>query len=245
MSQNKYGSILRTYVARNLEEAALTSGVDIVVPPAPLLHTVPQFTLDMNKETNFNIDKAGMFSNFADGLVLKDPQYRFDLTLSATPFTLANNPYTLTLTYGSKVVTTFAGSPGWTPGLDYPVAIQESVSGEYTVMYINATGAGTGNLYDYWAYTSGNLLSEALTAFGSRAYVVKNISVLNCMYNVTEFFQPLIFTGGVEYAYVALRVALNLTTSHNTTFMTHTINSAFDGSTVHFDAVIDVEFTGA
>lgn len=243
----RYGSILRSYVVRNLEEAALTSGTDIVVPATGgFIRTAPMLTEDIHNETNFIVEKVGIFSNFADGLVLKDPQNRFHLAMSATAYQRASDPYTLSFTYGSKNVTTAVGNPGWTPAVNYPVAIQNPVTSGWIVMYITATAATTGTLEDYWLFPTSTPASETVTEIvSSTDYDFKSISVLNCMYNVNQFFQPLLFSGGSSYDYIGIRVALNQYTSHNTTFMTHSINSAFDTSTVHFDAILDVEFTGA
>jgi hypothetical protein len=110
-------------------------------------------------------------------------------------------------------------------------------------MRIEATGAAAGDLEDYWMYQTGNAVCQALTGLTSPPpFVFKKISTLNCMYNVSKFFEPAVF-GGVAYEYTVLGARLNYTPTHNTTFMTHTIDSSFADETVYFDMVADVEFT--
>lgn len=246
MSINKYGSVLRTYIIRNMYEDALASGVDIVIPAgAPPLRTAPQFTIDMNPQTNISIDKIGVFSNFADGLVFKNPYDRIDVTVDTVAFQNMSNSYTLQFTYGSKAVTTTIGAPGWTIGIETAIAITDPETGRITVMNIMPTAVDAGDLEDYWMYTTAQVQCNALqpVSIDNPIEQFHTISTLNCMYNFSKFEEPFLFSGGNPYDYVALRASLNYWSPHTTTFLTNSIDPAFDGNTVTFDLVLDIEFT--
>lgn len=256
-SSNQYGSVLRTYTVRNLYEAALTPGTDVVMPySGGLARFVPQLTMHADKETNFIIQKVGIFSNFADGLVFKTPADRIDLSVNAAGFKLQTAGVGITdvhiglvFTYGSRAVTTAFGNPGWTIGTTYAVAIDEPTTGQTLLQFITATAANTGNLQDYWQYSDtivSTLCHQVAQVAVPPTVRYKNISVLNSMYNFNQFFTPLVFTIGIAtYAYMGVYISWNYDDSHNTTFMTHTIHPAFTGATVFFDLVLDIEFTEA
>lgn len=247
-ADNKYASILRTYTTRNFAEQALTVGSDVVIPAGSLasIRVVPEFSGDVNPETNFLPRRIGVFSNFADGLVLKTPANRIDVSCAFNAYNYAQ-AYTLGLTYGSKAVTVSSGTSGWSAGNTYTVEITvDSLYSRTVVMLIDATGAATGNLRDYWCYdATGNNAAKNLSFVSADTfYTHKNISALNCMYDINEFAEPFQFSGAIDYEAIALRVVLNFDPAHTTEFLTDIIDTAFNGEKVFFDVVTEIEFTG-
>lgn len=251
----KYQSIIRSFTTRNMYEAALTVGSDIVIPQAPASggHYIEDLPFYANKETNFIVRRVGVFSNFADGLVLKIPADRIDVLLDYYGFIRqpAGSVFSLDFTYGSKAVTAIAGTPGWINGASYSVEVTNANPLlPSKIVNIVATGPAAGNLQDYWYGVSTPLGRDAynlyLLASGSRIEVV-NVSLLNCMYEVNDFGEPFVFAAGQPLDMVGIWVKLNAPSMpggpHTTTFMTHTIAPAFDRSTVYFDVITEIEFT--
>lgn len=245
MNTNKYASTIRTYTVRNLHEAVLTTGSDIVIPNDVPLRVVPEFSADVNPETNFLPVRVGVFSNFADGLIFKTPANRIDVSMAFLAYNY-DEEFSLDLTYGATAVTVSAGTAGWVNGNSYAVEIETvGFDGRKVVMMVDATGPAAGNLRDYWPYSTGTFDTKNLdlTSAGEN-YTHKNISTLNCMYQINEFAEPFQFGGGADYDVVVMRVVLNLDPTHTTEFLTNIIDSSFDDETVYFDVVTDIEFTG-
>lgn len=242
---NKYGSITRQYTIRNVYEDTLTVGTDIVIPSGDSyddLKTAEKFTFDTNQQTNFLIRRAGVFSNFADGLVFKNPEDRIDIDMSFRAYK-RNQVYDLNVTYGSKAVTA-VGTTGWIPGNHAPISI---FGIPQIVLFVDVTGANSGNLEDYWMYDTGLVNARTLTLEGvGTEFSFKNVSTLNCLYDVDEPAYPfLISTGSGDYDLIAFHCGLNLQTDHTTTLMTDIIDTAFEQQTVFFDVVAEIEFTKA
>lgn len=253
MSANKYGSIVRTYTVRNLYEATLTVGNDITLPQVDN-RTLTQLVADISRETIFSPRRIGIFSNFADGLVFKNPADRINIGVQYDPF-VEGDRYTLGFTQGAKAVTTVAGTPGWTPGTTYPLTVYVPVTvtgfgNEQVVVNITATGANTGDLEDYWQYGTNNLTARALSnsVIVPTTRTVLGISALNCMYEFNDVATPFLIEGGGNFDVVRMRLNVNRlgggSATNTTTFMTHAIDSSFNDSDVYFDAVVEVEFTG-
>lgn len=248
---NKYGSILRTFLSRTIYETTLTPGTDVVIPGTAFLingRTFPELTRDIHHETNYIVRRLGLFSNFADGLVWKNPADRADVTLNFVAYNFSTE-YELSMTYGAKGVTASSGNPGWTPGTRVPIAIFSTTfgPGNYVIMYVDPTGAGAGDLEDYWqGATAASVQAFNLTQVGSDTlHTFKNISLLNCMYEVNEIAEPTKIGGANEYALQAFHVALNFDPEHTTTFLTKSIDASYADDTVYFDIVAEVELTGA
>ena len=244
MDGNQYGSVARSYVIRNHYEAVLTPGTDIVIPHGNSytgLKTAVPFSYEVNPETNFVVRRVGVFCNFADGLVFKLPADRIDIDMRFNAYKF-DEAYTIDMTYGSKAVTA-AGTTGWNAGSRRAVALY---AGPYHVMFVDATGALSGNLEDYWQYDDGNVGGHSLDLVGNgKALSFKNVTTLNCMYEVNQFAQPFLISSGNAFDLIAFHCGLNLFVDHTTTLMTHGINPAFARETVFFDVVAEIEFTKA
>jgi len=254
MSGNKYGSVVRAYTVRNLYETTLTAGNDITLPVVNN-RTMTQMVADISRETIFSPRRIGIFSNFADGLVFKNPADRINIGVQYDPFNKGDE-YTFAFTQGLKAITTVAGTPGWTPGTTYPISVEVPVTvtgfgNEEIVVNVTATGANTGDLEDYWAYGTNNLIAHALSnsIIVPTTRTVFGISALNCMYEFNDVATPFLVTGGDTFDLVRMRLNVNTlgggVANNTTTFLTSNINSVFDDETVYFDAVVEVEFTTA
>lgn len=237
----KYNSILRSYTVRNIyEDAALTPGTDVVIPAGNFIltnRTVINFSADTNVETNYMVRRAGVFSNFADGLIFKNPADRIDIDLWFEAYRLSGNPFVLVAAYGSRAVTTLGGD-GWVAGNRYLIRRPDN-----STMYVFATGAGAGNLEDYWPFTGNSSVYNLAAVASGYGYSFRHVSALNCMYEVNEFAQPFQFASNLDYDIVALHCGVNIQVPHTTTFMTDIIDTAFTDKTVFFDIVTEVEFT--
>jgi hypothetical protein len=240
---NRYGSVLRSFTIRNIYEAVLTTGTDIVIPQNQLNRTVSDFSYNTHQETNFIARKIGIFSNFADGLVWKNPADRADLTTDFLVFEYADS-YTVNVTYGSRAITASAAVWPALTNISIAIDLPNNLTG---VFIISTATTSTGTLEDYWSYpTNPNLAARNLTQIGAfETWTMKNLSLLNCMYEYNEFAQPFVIGQGNSYDIIAMRVALNADTNHTTTFMTNTIDSSYDSEKVYFDIVTEIEFTRA
>lgn len=244
---NKYGSITRTFILRNWYEDTLNPGTDVVLPSPVSMGVAsnrffPYFTRDTNKDTNYVVSRVGVFSNFADGLVLKNPADRIDVALSFSAY-LEKESYSLNFTYGSKAVTLAAGTTGWGAGTLQQVLVSELPGRPgATARYIDATDAANGVLNDYWDQPSGARTCKNLQFVDGSTFLRFGLSALNCMINLNEFAQPFVFSTAQNYDAITLGGALN--DDHTATFLTNIIDSSFADEKVIFDIVADVEFTG-
>ena len=242
---NKYGSILRTYLARNIYEDALAAPADITFPAGNVteVRTIPNFSFDVNKDTNFSVQRVGVFSNFADGLVFKDAADRLDVSFLFAAYRFMED-YTIDVTYGSKSIAA-TGTTGWSGGSASFVAA-EIETDKHVVVIVDAADVSSGVLRDYWQWqTDAALPARTLQLVGNDAlYTFRGISTLNCMYNVNEFGEPFQFSATSEYDIIVVRVVVNEFPRHSTKFLTKSINTSFNDDAVYFDVVADIEFTG-
>ena len=241
---NKYFSRERRFWAHYIGLTSLTSGSDYSYtfnPAATYLVNVNQASLD--DDSNVIIRNVGLFSNFADGLVWKDPSkhlwaritvkaWAYDSTVfSGTGFSAPGNTFALT-----GVATDFA-----TEGIAAGNYITDS---EY-IYRTQSAGANSIQVLDPIPLSrlSQPMVNLRLLNQVSVQLVKREIEIaeLNSMIPYDEYFTPSFFAGS-PVDMISFEVSLN-SNGDTLDFLTDSIDPAFDGSTVKFDFCMDMEYT--
>lgn len=251
---NKYGSNIRTYTARNLVWDV--SGTQ----PVPLTMNAPNaFTVqasgmvpvfykaqfphedDWNSNSKVSVKRAGIFCNFADGLVQKMDTSRVTMTITVSLCTpnIIDDEDTAVFTAGSNVVTGVGSDlTPFLPGMiiydnffNYPYYVQKRAAGAglpcYITDYARATSSITG------------LVSYDRTF--TKDFTIYNLATLNTMYEAEIFF-PYCPVTQDQRMFISCQLGIDgVDTSLD--FYTKSIDPLFNGSPVSFDSVIELEIT--
>lgn len=263
------GDVIRV-TARNTFSGAITSGVPFVIDPALTTEQLAQYVpgvrsgvtgsnnIDTSKETNIIILNAGIFSNFADGLVFGSQYVRPSIFVEGGVFAPwdGGDAGTLSGTAGNINVT---GA-----GTDFTLG-SSPVAGGNIVM------VGPENLRKFVGFINSvpgpaqlELTDGAPMDFTNTAYnimqptslqyrhVVKDIPQLNCMHpwgRTILRIEPNAFSGDTFGIFITARLKtspdIGFSGDPDLSLLTDSVNSAFDGSTVTFDIVLDLLVTPA
>jgi hypothetical protein len=262
---NNYESKVRTYLARNLIWNASASSPDLYTlsPPNDLdiasSDTVIQmFRLNwpIGKEYriqgNANIKRIGVFSNFADGLVMNNIKDRLYLWITGAQMSISKQPGTVDFTEGSNIIT------GTNLNAAYPGAgfqgfimddsfIQGSLANHsYPYAIYDVALAGTSaRISDYAYRTISNTSIHQLVYSNVQTYTPIQIPALNTMFDAEAFIQSFIAAGPVaENMMFYATLGFNSPESGSDfTFYTKSIDTSFDTIPVSFDAVAEIEIT--
>jgi len=248
---NKYGSAIRTYVARNVGE------VQIHPPAACGLASAgfrPQFfrltedylsgDLPMSSESNIHIHRAGLFSNFADGLVPRDATSRLNLSIftgsvtrNGTPLTglVSYSPASLTLTGDVNTLFLTELSVGTLLMLDnFP----------YYVDTVTANDSCT--VTDYPRMTRVNWAIAKYVTWGTGSYELQLLDIMNLnhMYQV-DWFWPLATIGALASNQLPLfQARVTVDAYANIMYwLTNSISTSYDDEYAFFDVLMELEFT--
>jgi len=256
---NKYSSNVRTYTARNLVwdvsggqpiPYKINAPVALTVSAAGMLPVFyrAQFPteVDWNRESKITIKRAGIFCNFADGLVQKMDTSRVIMNITAGIYSEAGISGAITtFTKGSNAVAGTGLNVGTiTPG---KVIYDNSIPGSVYPYFVQAAAVaspGTAYITDYAWRTSGPIASIPMynnSVGQSQTFTIYNIATLNSMYEAEIFF-PFTPTGlATDRLFLSCQLGIDSATSLD--FFTKTIDPAFNGQAVSFDSVIEVEIT--
>lgn len=247
---NKYGSIVRTYFARNMYEVALNPPDPIPIASAGSVGgwvALQIFSIpagEISPDTNFLIRQVGLLSNFADGLVFASVPDRIDAQVVVAAVKV-DSVVTGQLQFASGDKTVV--SPGGVFGTQLIAgSIVKVVSGNGTYYYLidSVTDANNAELTDY-PKIAGTLDSYKMATVSSDnlpRYI--NIPTLNSLYDVNEYLVPvarLSSIAGVEDFVFLARV----NTTHDIMFSTIGINTDYENLVCTFDLAMTLEFTSA
>jgi len=251
---NQYASSLRSFRARNLFETTITPPNDLTVAYASCKRQVlNRYQPLVNIQSNLLVKRLGVFSNFADGLVFKNNAFPLGVTLSVAAYTrtlLAASFFNIAA--GSKAVAG-SGFTGLTNNTILMLAVHGSApSWQYFILDGDPASDNAMTFTDY-SDTTGNdpgLMYKLTVVPGSAFFYYSWISELNYMYEIDKFLTPLAY-GSAGMTDLVIQVFLNqglgrdYYDSHDTTFLTKSVDTAFAASAVHFDVVADLEYTPA
>lgn len=254
---NKYSSVSRTMRARVLDNGTISPPTEINPGTINLRVNVLNTNRDyMNPNSNFVIRRIGMFSNFADGLVFKDPWF----TWAAKIFVTVGNRSALTGSWSGgadgRQLTTGAGTGNATSANVFDgLLFGDLTENSQSQYYIKGSGGDddTINVSDYImeAGVSAKDAYRIIAAGGSfsadSAYL-GTFRELNYMYDVDELFNPLQFVSvGTSITELIIAVQPQWPTiqfgNPQWAWLTDAINTDFDQDEWFVDFVADVEYT--
>lgn len=255
---NKYGSNIRTYTARNLvwDCSAHQPVPHVMASPANLVldasgagtdsllkgfYRAQMGTADWNIHSRLSIKRAGLFCNFADGLVQQMDAKRIKMTITAALY----DYLPLVTGHTAKFYSNSNEITG--PTLDVDVTAGDAIydvtnSEAYFVQSAAASAGDPAYLTDYHTSPTTadlDIVKLVTTPLTSMSFIIQNVATLNTMYE-TEIFFP--FTKGTNQ-HVFLSCELSILGGTSYSFYTKTIDPLFNSLPVSFDSVIEVEVT--
>jgi hypothetical protein len=251
---NKYGSIEKTFWARNIYQGAFPGVMpaDLVIAAAdwkPQLFINKLSTIDsIGINTNIFIKNIGLFCNFSDGLVFKSYTDVMDFKV----FGFIANPRvpavtgTLAVSPASKTTTAGAGFAGLAAGSIIK-------AGNYFYIVDTVNGGGTSiTLTDFPKVTqaAGTAWAEwsALSPFFT--ITISDLRVLNTFMPLERSISPAnVVTPAslTSSSVLMLRIDeindLTGADAHDINFLTKSVDPAFASDVVTIDAGITIEYT--
>jgi len=235
---NEYDREVRQFCAPAIAAEVLAPPADLTISTQPS----PSFLIPggtVSPESILKLRRIGVFSNFADGLVFKNPEEYLTpvvrlygvLTPSPVVYTGA-----YTSTAGSKVIAgDFTGVPASSVIRFVPSAA--ALPTVYQIASLPGTGANV-TVVGYVPAGTGTYTVMTATVAGE-VYRQYGIRTLNVLEEVNEVLDPGV--NALEDAEdVVLFCQLNET---GTDFLTKTIGVTFADDTAYFDGVIELEYT--
>lgn len=252
---NKYGSSIRTYVATTLlwdtsvDTVGSPAGLQTLNAPFPLslFHTSKDlissqpfntnfpFGTKWKKSNNLNIKRIGLFSNFADGLVMSNTDARLVITLKSFILTHVTVEGNFQFTEGSNVVTgDFSNVPS-----DCNFLMDNTGN----IYHIENKYSSAAYRISNFAFTtaSSNTSVFTLALKGSFIYSSFPIVSLNTMFDTEVFFDNSVEIGISDIP--VLIADLNIFGGTTFNFYTKTISTDFNTLPVNFDCVLEAEIT--
>ena len=251
---NKYQSNVRTYMARNV---LWNSGHNPVIQYALNAPTAIQLTTNdkvlqffkanwgsqaaWETKANFNIRRAGLFSNFADGLVMENDASRLSIELISVPFTIVEVTGTAVFTAGSNLITG-TGLNALTSGASFIADDNTSIylANVYTVYDVTPTSARLSD-YAYINAATPKIYKLTFDITKTNTYPSMPITVLNTMYETEIFFDNSV-SDNVTVPLLLGRVNIQ-GSSTNMCLYTKSIDVAFNTFPVSFDIMLEAEIT--
>jgi hypothetical protein len=235
-----YNSIRKIHISQAMQENTLVAATNISIPPLDwedVLFDV--YYREYNHLSNLRIHNIGIFSNFADGLVILNPETPLQVGYTVKRMTeSAVLSGTVNCTPSNKTVTgigtvfTAEISAGdvlceETLGKPLPIGIVDSVTNNTSL-----------ELTSYPLYiSSGNPIVKLTEDSQSTEYI--NVDTFNQMYRMEDYINPADLSGSGEIISIQARV------DHLATLdlARDAIASDFDGDTVFFTVHADLEYT--
>jgi len=245
---NKYFSVERRFFATNVYSAAIAPPADFDIAAGAWNNRL--FSIN-NREINPNgailVNRLGLYSNFADGLVQKEHFDRIWVSLTARAYTylpLTQLTGTVSVTAGTNALVA-AGDGAFTTELAANDVITTGgplgISGKFLYRVASVTDDDNVVLKDYVEQTSAPTTWVKLTSLGSEAFRQIEIRNLNEMSPVDQFLSPSLYAATGVY-YISLEIDF-LAVVTSLTYMTKSINASYSGDTCFFDAYADIEYT--
>lgn len=252
---NKYGSNIRTYTARNLvwdvqpstppTPYNINAPVDLGVAATGMLPVFYKaqfpYGYDWNRNSRIAIKRAGIFCNFADGLVQKMNTNRLSLyVVVGTYRQVTIGPSTVSFTRGSNII----GGLFTTDIQDRTILFDSINKIPYFVTRLPGNLQNEVYLTDYAIADYGDEPLQKLDPGYEQTFIISNIATLNTMYEAEISF-PLTPSASdpLQHLFVSCQLVIDGVYESPYAFYTKSINPSFNGSPVSFDSVIELEVT--
>lgn len=242
---NQYGSVVDRFIARNVLEQAINPPAAFSIANASWVDaflrslTPTAFTTRyINRNSNMILRRAGLFCNFADGLVI-DGTNRIDLGISFRALNASGAIISGNFTAGSTALT---GGTAFLTELSAGDIVLDPVFQPFRIASVtNDTDA----VLDERAIFTGPANTTVYSQSAFYGVHIPGIQELNQMYD-HEIFAPIgsyaLTTPDFIFAAVSLA---NEDTTSTVDYMSKTISTAYAGDTARFDVYADIEFTRA
>jgi hypothetical protein len=247
---NKYGSHVKAFRARNVVEGTLAPPGDFSITSANIFTQVLQPERSININSNFSVQQVGVYSNYADGLVIKDPRYRLDVFITARSYIQAAVDLTGVLTFdpSTKNVTAVGGAFLAELAAGDFISIIAAGFKEYAIVN-SVTNNNLLVLRDYPYLNPAGLLYTArrLAPSGGTASAVlyRDVSELNQMNQVEQFLTPTLYSVAAATDIVLTGSILQRVGAGGPItipFLTKSIDVTFTNS-IYFDIMANIEYT--
>jgi len=244
---NAYSSVLRTLRARNVCETTISPPTSLTIADTEWVRqVVTNRALWVSPQSNFTIKRLGMFCNFADGLVFANANERLNVTLHTQAFTRLQVGTSITMVSGAKAAT----GVGFTGNISQNTILRVPYSGTEYQYVICADDPSTDTDVDLTDYAEANVTGASLVKLVALPNYHRldftRISELNYMYDIDEFVSPLAFASAAATDMV-MWCEVNQTEFNyyksSIDFLTRSVSPDYDGDAVHFDLVVEVEYT--
>jgi len=234
---NKYFSILRQFRVPNvLDEETLAPPADITNLGVAYyqIADIPPGTI--SPQSKVVVRRVGIFSNFADGLVFKEPFGNFQATIKlyGAKVLAGGRTGTYANPYGSKTVVGLTGSIDGIPSNGI-IKLDDGRAGQYGIVEYGGVG---NTLLQNYATVNAGAFTEMQGVAGSEKLRIFGIRTLNELQEVNEFLDP-----GVDILTTATDVLLAATIDNAPDLLTKSIDASFAGEKVTFDLVVELEYT--
>lgn len=240
----QYGSVRRTFTARNYYTGTITPPNDFVLGSSNKFFPAISIAGLLNKNSNIIIKGIGIFSNFADGLVFKNPGDVMPVHIYVQGKKLSNQ---LTGTFSVDTSNTSLVGVG-------TLMDTELNAGDGTILLNPPNSALPQQIVKIAVSTVnpllGTLLTPPLLSYSNvRAWtmtqatyvsVVEYVKILNMMQPCEVFLSPIQYSNNATDLITIDVVSL---IDPSCTFMTKSVNTSFAGSAINFDVVLDIETT--
>lgn len=250
---NKYSSAIRRIWAKGIDEVVIHPPADLVFPANLAFNSNTQMFIFpqewINKDSIVKVHSLGLFSNFADGLVYEASNASLQMVITA----IGAINQKLVSSHGACVSTTkqIVGNVADHFDTDLADGIFISImagwpSLDETYVY-RVDGAPPDNFHaNITSYpivtTSGSPVYKLQTMSGSAgASKPFDIRELNVMHPCEYIINP---QGVSSTPYTSLILLLGYRCA-DISFLTKSIDTAYDGDTAVFDVAADIEITGA
>lgn len=240
---NNYGSVVVQRVFRNVFESTIAPTADFTIPSGSKDYKFADpCEVDPDPQSNIFIRRIGLFCNFADGLVFKNPAPRIGMDFLVSTFkeeTMSGGE--INFTAGSKAITGV--------GTDFSgesVGFLKTTIGDNHLMIVDPTDATNANI-DNYSYLDGaktiGLEVQRLSIGTSDVTDVWGLPTLNTLYDVGRLLSPSLVSSSPDtFSDLGFRARLNMN-NLDLTFLTKSIATSFSGDAIHFDIVAELEYT--
>lgn len=240
---NRYGSSIRFLQARNCFEGIISPPNDLTIAFGDWQEQLFTTVQLQNPNANFTIKSLGINSNFADGLIFKEPEDRVDIIVISRGLVHgAAITGTVNLTEGDKTLSGGGTTQFVTDGVS---AGDFLLIGGRLYLVASVTDEDNLELSDYAKLTAAAQTCRETTLAGSFSFLFENTSMFNFMHPVEEFI-PLTSLLGSEADSVVITAKVNQNfdsvNRHSVSFLTKTINTDFDGDKIYIDVIGEFEF---
>lgn len=239
---NKYFSKERRFWSKDLYNAAINPPNNFTIAASGFNRRILSIDISLlSPQTNIIVQKMGLFSNFADGLVWGDNSMRIFGSATARAFTFGDTftGTSVTVTAGSKTITGV--------GTAFQTQLDDGdyfTDGVWIYHTDGEPATQTQLTVRDWpeqnrAAVPANTFRK-LTEVGNDLVTRVELNLLNEMMPIDEFITPSAFGTAVTDV---IGVEIDISNFEQLAFLTKAVSTSFAGDTCSFDVAADLEFT--